>query len=169
MRTEAGWHSRVHVQSCNKQHSRSSVLFSCEFSLGELGEISMLLTVRNLCLTHKKRFPREENERADGECLESGDGGPALHPVSERLQTDCWGPAKYLAVSEKQCSEARWSAVLGSKLQGSSSTRGPSKLDQETTELSCRAASCTWGTPCLSIVLEASLCPSGKNTCLNLQ
>lgn len=71
--------------------------------------------------------------RADGECLGSGDSGPALHPVSERLQTDCWGPAKYLAVSEKQCSEARWSAVLGSKLQGSSSTGGgPSKLDQET-------------------------------------
>ena len=109
--------------------------------------------------------------RADGECLGSGDGGPALHPVSERLQTDCWGPAKYLAVSEKQCSEARWSAVLGSKLQGSSSTGGgdgPPNLTKRP-ELSCRAASWAWGTPCLSIVLEASLCPDGKNTCQNLQ
>lgn len=98
----------------------------------------------------------------------SGDVGPAPHPVSEGLQTDCWGLAKYQAVSEKQCSEARWSAELGSKLQGSSPTRGPLYLTRRF-ELSSRAAFSVRGTPCLAIVLEASCCPSGKNTCLDLQ
>lgn len=117
----------------------------------------------------KKGFRgREQNERADGECLGSGDVGPAPHPVSEGLQTDCWGLAKYQAMSEKQCSEARWSAEMGSKLQGSSPI-GVSLYLTRKLELSSRAALSVRGTPRLAIVLDASRCPSGKNTCLDLQ
>ena len=61
---QAGRHSQIHVQSCNKQHSRSSVLFSCEFSLRELGEISMLLIKAlvicvGLIRNQKKRCQKE--------------------------------------------------------------------------------------------------------------
>lgn len=60
------------------------------------------------------------------------------------LQTDCQGLAKYQAVSEKQCSEARWSAITGNKLQGSSSTGGPSNLDQESRAQLRSCLVCVW-------------------------
>lgn len=62
----AGRHSQIHVQSCNRQHSTSPILFSCEFLTSGTWEGHC---ARNraavICLTHEKRCWREGRDEKD--------------------------------------------------------------------------------------------------------
>ena len=115
------------------------------------------------------RWQGEENEKGNGEHLGSGGVGPALQPVSERLQTHCQGQGEYQVWREKQRSEDNGQWCGGVRCRAPAPMGGGCPNLTRKLERGCRASSCTWGAPHVSTVFKALHYPSGKITCLNLQ
>lgn len=88
-------------------------------------------------MTHFKKGVRrrEKNEEENGKCLGSDDAGPALHPVSQHLQTDRWGLGKYRVSSVKGSGGER--SAAGPQLCGGDGGWGVSPNLTRGTELGC--------------------------------